>query len=70
MQANGLEKDMMLMHRRGKKEEKSSKEEVDGGNTHGVRDEPGGAEGCGEKSGLCKRLTMAVARINRDDSTR
>ena len=31
--------------RRGNKEERSSKEEAGGGNTHDVRDEPGGAEG-------------------------
>ena len=54
--------------RRGKKEERSSKEEVDGGNTHDVRDEPGGAEECG--GGLWRRLTMMVARIQRRDSTR
>ena len=33
--------------RRGKKKKRPSDEEVDGGNTHDVRDESGGAEGCG-----------------------
>ena len=32
---------------RGKKEERPTNVEVDGGNTHHVRDESGGAEGCG-----------------------
>jgi len=31
----------------GKKKERPSDEEVDGGNSHDVRDESGGAEGCG-----------------------
>jgi len=33
---------------------------ADGGNTHDVRDESGGAEGCGGKSGL-------VEKTNHDD---
>jgi len=39
------------------------KEEMDGGNTHDVRDGPGKAEGCGR--GLWRRMTMMVARIQR-----
>ena len=39
----------------GMQEERSSDEEVDGGNTHNVRDEPGGAEGCGGGSGLMEK---------------
>ena len=47
---------------RGKKKKKPSNKEVDGGNTHDVRDESGGAEGCGGESGLVeKKLTMAIA---------
>jgi len=49
----------------GKKEERSSEEEVVRRNTHDVRDEPGGAEG-GQRIGL----TMTVSRIHRIDSTR
>ena len=36
-------------------EERLSKEEMDGGNTHNVRDGPGGAEGCGRGSELMEK---------------
>jgi len=50
---------------------RSRKRCMDGGNTHDVRDEPGGAEGCGgEGRGLWRRLAMTVVRIHRIDSTR
>src|SRR6218665_651667 len=37
------------------KEERLTKEEVDGGNTHNVRDEFDGAEGCGGGSGRVEK---------------
>ena len=43
-----------------KKKKRPSDEEVDGGNTRDVRDESGGAEGCGGGSGL-------VEKTNHDD---
>jgi len=46
--------------RRGTKKKRPSDEEVDGGNTYNVRDESGGAEGCGGRSGL-------VEKTNHDD---
>jgi len=52
MRANGLEKEMMLAcgERR-----RSSEEEMDGGDTHDVRDEPGRAKECGGGSRLMEK---------------
>src|SRR6218665_2406836 len=52
MRANGMEKDMMLAYGEGRRKKRPSDEEMDGGNTQDVRDESGGAEGCGGGSGL------------------
>ena len=51
--------------RRGKKEERPTKEEVDGGNTRDVRDESGGVERCGGGSGRVEKTD----HVNRQNST-
>ena len=53
-------RDMMLA--RGKKKKRPSDEEVDGGKTHDVRDESGGAEGCGGESGLVEKIMYVHVR--------
>jgi len=46
----------------GKKKKRPSDEDVDGGNTHDVRDESGEAEGCGGGSGLARALRVDSTR--------
>jgi len=58
MKANGMEKDMMLAC--GEERREAIQGKVDGGNTHDVGDESGGAEGCDGGSGL-------VAKTDSDD---
>src|SRR6218665_1198096 len=49
--------------RRGRQKKRLSDEEVDGGNTHDVRNGSCGAEGCGGGSGACGgKLTMTFAK--------
>jgi len=54
MRANGLVKNDAGLRRR-KKKERSSDKEMDGGNTHDVRDGPDGAEGCGGRSRIVEK---------------
>src|SRR6218665_494778 len=68
----GMEKHMMLAYGEGRRK-RGRPMKVDGGNTHDVRDESGGAEGCGggsEDRDLWRKLTMTNARVPRVDSTR
>jgi len=47
MRENGMERDMMLAYGDRRRRKRQSDEEVDGGYAQDVRDESGGAEGCG-----------------------
>ena len=57
--------------RRGKKEERPTNHEVNGGDTHDVRDESGGAKGCLlEDRDVWRKLTKSIARTLRVEGTR